>query len=137
MTDASNSDTASRTPNGQKPVKGVLFTIGSIIALIVIPAAAIAAVVITVLLQPDFYTGILKNGRFITAFFEGKNWQSEERVNDEIERDVRLTKFTMEFEAVRARYELSKDAYMRMSRENDIESLKREQRALNNIEWEL
>jgi hypothetical protein len=60
----------------------------SAIAPIVIPAATIAAIIITVLLQPDFYTGILKNGRFITAFVEGKNWQTEQRINDEIERGI-------------------------------------------------
>jgi hypothetical protein len=137
MTDANSTENASRTPSREKPVKGVLFSIVGAIALAVIPAAAIAAIVITVLLQPDFYTGILKNGRFITAFVEAKNWQTEQRINDEIERDVQLTKFTEEFKSLRARYEQAKDAYMRVSRENDIESLKKERRELKNLDWEL
>ena len=137
MTGANNTDTASQTPNIKKPVRGVLFTVVSSIALVVIPAAAIAAIVITVLLRPDFYTGILKNGRFIIAFVEGKNWQTEQRINDEIERELQLTKFTEEFEAVRSRYEQSKEAYLRMSRENDIESLKKEAREFKDMEWEL
>jgi hypothetical protein len=135
MTDLPDTDTRRNEVQKDKPVRGILFTIVSAIALIVIPAAAIASIVITVLLQPDFYTGILKNGRFITAFVEGKNWQTEQRINDEIERDVQLTKFTEEFEAVRARYEQSKDAYARASRDDEIESLKKERRELKDLEW--
>ncbi len=109
MTDAINNDTASQSRNRKEPVRGILFTAVGSLALIVIPAVAIAAVVITVLLQPGFYTGILKDGRFITAFVQGKTWQTEARINDEIERDLQLTKFTEEFEAVKSRYERSKE----------------------------
>ena len=137
MTDVPNSDTASQAQDKGKPTRGVIFTIVSSFALILIPAAAIAAIVITVLLQPGFYTGILKDGRFITAFVQGKTWQTEQRINDEIERDLQLTKFTEEFEAVRSHYEKSKATYLRMSRENDLESLKKEQRDLKSMEWEM
>jgi hypothetical protein len=134
MTEATNTDAASER---KKPVRGVLFTVVSSVALVVIPAAAIAAIVITVLLQPGFYTGILKDGRFITAFVQGKTWQTEQRINDEIERDLQLSKFTEEFEAVKSRHEQSRAAYLRVSREDVLESLKKEQRDLKGMEWEL
>jgi hypothetical protein len=137
MTDVPNTDMANQAQDKGKPARGVIFTIVSSFALILIPAAAIAAIVITVLLRPDFYTGILKDGRFIIAFVQGKNWQTEQRINDEIERDLQLTKFTEEFEAIRSRHERSKEAYLRASRKNEIDSLNKEVRELKNMEWKL
>ncbi len=115
--------------------KGIIFTVVSIAAFIVIPAAIIVAIVITVLLQPGFYTGILKDGKFITAFVEAKNWQVEKDINDEIERDVQITQFTREYDAIKSRYEQAKEEYSRISRDNEIESLKKQRGDLKDLEW--
>jgi hypothetical protein len=115
--------------------RGVIFTVTGIAALLVIPAAAIAAIIIMVLLQPSFYTGILKEGRFITAFVQGKNWQAEKQINEEIERDLKLSEFTAEFEKTKARYDEAKAGYARVSRDDEIESLKKQRGDLRSLKW--
>lgn len=115
--------------------KGIIFTIVSAIAFVIIPAAAIAAIVITVLLQPGFYTGVLKDGKFITAFVEAKSWQVEKEINDEIERNVQITRFTKEYETIKARYDQAKDEYSRISRNDEMESLNKQRGDLKDLEW--
>ncbi len=135
MTDPNVSDKIEETPSDQAKPKGIIFTIISIIAFIVIPAATITAIVLTVLLQPGFYTGILKDGKFITAFVEAKNWQVEKQISDEIERDVKITEYTREYDAIKSRYEQAKENYARISRENEIESLKKQHRDVKALKW--
>ncbi len=132
MTDTQVSDKPAQVP--AKP-KGIIFTIISIAAFIVIPAAAITAIVITVLLQPGFYTGILKDGKFITAFVEAKNWQVEKQISDEIERDVQITRFTREYDVIKSRYEQAKEEYSRISRDDEIESLKKQRGDIKDLSW--
>ena len=115
--------------------KGIIFTIISASALILVPAASVFAILITVLLQPGFYTGILKDGRLITAFVEAKNWQVEQQISDEIERDVQITKFTKEYEAVKSRYEQAKEAYNLVSRDEELRTLKKQRDDLKDMEW--
>ena len=121
----------------QAPAKprGIIFTIASTVAIIVIPAAIVAAIVITVLLRPGFYTGILKDGKFITAFVEAKSWQVEKNINDEIERDVQITRFTREYEEIKSRHEQAKDDYMRISRDDEMESLEKQRGELKGLKW--
>ncbi len=132
MTDTQAPDKPNQDP--AKP-KGIIFTLISIAAFIVIPAAAISAIVITVLLQPDFYTGILKDGKFITAFVEAKSWKVEKEINDEIERDLQITRFTTEYEDIKSRYELAKEEYSRINRDDEIESLEKQRGDLKDLEW--
>lgn len=121
----------------QAPAKprGIIFTIASTVAIIVIPAAIVAAIVITVLLRPGFYTGILKDGKFITAFVEAKSWQVEKNINDEIERDVQITRFTREYEEIKSRHEQAKDDYIRISRDDEMESLEKQRGELKGLKW--
>ncbi|OHD62946.1 MAG: hypothetical protein A2176_04875 [Spirochaetes bacterium RBG_13_51_14] len=118
-----------------KQVKGVVFTIVNAFALILIPAVAVGALVLMVLLRPEFYAGILKNGGFITAFVEAKNWQTDQAINDEIERDLNLTQFTAEFKEIKARYEQAEQAYTKISRDAELESLKKQRADVKDIEW--
>lgn len=115
--------------------RGIIFIIISSIAFIVLPAVITASIIITVLLQPGFYTGILKDGKFITAFVQARNWQVEKQITDEIERDVQLTHFTKEYEKVKSRYEDADKAYVRISRNDEVESLKKQLKDLKDLEW--
>lgn len=135
MTDQNVSDNTELTPAKQLKPKGIIFAIISTAAFFVIPIAAIAAIVITVLLQPGFYTGILKDGKFITAFVEAKNWQVEKQISDEIERDVKITEYTREYDTIKSRYEQAKEDYGRISRDDEIESLKKQRSSLKDITW--
>ncbi|HOT46145.1 MAG TPA: hypothetical protein PLM53_20490 [Spirochaetota bacterium] len=121
----------------RKPAKpkGIIFAIVSAAAFIVIPAAAIAAIIITILLQPDFYTGVLKDGKFITAFVEAKSWQVEKDITDEIERDVQITQYTKEYEAIKSQYEQAKEEYSRISRDDEMEALKKQRGELKSLKW--
>lgn len=132
MTEPSVTEKPDQAP--AKP-RGIIFTIVSIAAFIIIPAATIAAIIITVLLQPGFYTGVLKDGKFITAFVEGKSWQVEKDINEEIERDVQITKFTREYEEIKTRYEQAKDEYSRISRDDEMEALKKQRGDLKSLKW--
>lgn len=135
MTDTPDSENAGTGTGTTQPPRGFLFTIIGYAALIVIPAAAIAAIIITVILRPSFYTGILKEGRFITAFVEGKNWQMEKQVSDEIEQDLRLTQFTAEFETIRSRYDRARTEYERTSRDEELEALEKQRGDLGRLKW--
>lgn len=135
MTDTHDSGNIGAGTEGARQPRRTLFTITGFAALILIPAAAIAAIIITVILQPSFYTSILKDGRFITAFVQGKNWQTEKRVNDEIESELQLTSYTQEFEAIKKRHEEAKADYLRTSRDDELESLEKQHDDLNRLKW--
>ena len=135
MTEIQGSEISTEQPAEKKPPRGVVFALVSAAAMIVIPAVTAGAIIITVLLQPSFYTGILKNGRFITAFVEARNWQTEKQIDEEIERDVHITKFTEEFEASRAAYERARREYDAASRDGEIESLKKQRKDLKDMDW--
>lgn len=122
-------------PKKTKKKKGVLFLLVSTLALFVIPLVTVLAMVLMVLLQPRFYTGVLKSGNFITAFVEAKNWQTETQINEEIERDVKMSEFMAQFERIKARYEQAKDVYARQSRESEIESLKKQRKEVKKLKW--
>lgn len=119
----------------KKSPRGIVFTVASAAALIIIPAVTVGAIVITVLLQPSFYTGILKNGRFITAFVEARNWQTEKQIDEEIESDVQITKFTGEFEKFKAAHEEARREYDAVSRDGEIEALKKQRSDLKDMKW--
>jgi hypothetical protein len=119
----------------QKKNRGIIFLIISSLAIVFIPFLVAISIVLIVILQPGFYTGILKNGRLITAFIEARNWQTDRAINDEIENSLNLTRFTAEFEKIRAHYEQVKDSFMKISREGDIESLKGDRAIAKNMDW--
>ncbi|MBP7737080.1 MAG: hypothetical protein KA369_13970 [Spirochaetes bacterium] len=79
----------------------------------------------------------MKDGKFITAFIEAKNWQVERQISDEIERDVKITEYTREYDTIKSRYEQAKEDYARISRENEIESLKKQHRDVKALKWKL
>jgi hypothetical protein len=116
-------------------IKGITFIIMNTAAMAIIPISMVAAVVTAVLLKPEFYTAILKNGRIITAFVEAKNWQTDRAINDEIERSLDLGGFTAEFEKTKARYERAKDTYSKISRNDAKDTLKKQRREVADIEW--
>jgi hypothetical protein len=124
-----------KTVTAPKKTRGIIFIIVSALAFLVIPFMTAVSIVLMVILSPAFYTGILKNGRFITAFVEAKNWQIDRTINDEIENSLDLRRFTAEFEKIKARYEQAKDTYMKISRDGEVESLKRERSITRSIEW--
>ncbi|OHD72146.1 MAG: hypothetical protein A2W19_14640 [Spirochaetes bacterium RBG_16_49_21] len=121
----------------RRKVKGVIFIIVSAFAAIVIPAVTAVSIAIMQLVHPAFYTGILKDGRLITAFVEARNWQTDQAINEEIEKSLDLTRFKAEFEAIKARYDRTRSAYEKISRSDEIESLKKERREVKNLEWKL
>jgi hypothetical protein len=124
------------TMSGKSGSRGVIFIILSSLALIVIPVTIIAAIVISVLLQPSFYTGILKNGRFITAFVQARNWQTEKKVSEEIEKELHLSSFIRELEGKKSRFDETKNTYDRISRDGEIESLNKQRSELKDLDWE-
>ncbi len=135
MTEIQNSDIKTERTVSKKSPRGAVFTLVSAAALIIIPVATAGAILITVLLQPSFYTGILKNGRLISAFVEAKNWHTEKQIDEEIERDVQITKFTGEFEKFKAAYELARKEYDTVSRDGEIDSLKKQRRDIKDMDW--
>lgn len=116
-------------------VKGIIFNIVNVAAMVILPVSMVAGVVTAVLLKPEFYTAILKNGRIITAFIEARNWQTDRAINDEIEQSLDLSGFTAEFEKNKARYERAKDTYSEVSRNDAKEALKKQRKEVANIEW--
>lgn len=122
--------------SGKKNSRGIVFISLSSLSLFIIPAAIVSAIVITVMLQTSFYTGILKNGRFISAFLQARNWQNEKKVNEEIERELHLSSFTKDLEGKKSRFDEAKNNYNKISRENEIESLNKQRNELKDIEWE-
>lgn len=122
-------------PAAPRKSRGIIFLLVSTLALFVIPAVTVGAIVLMVLLQPSFYTGVLKNGHFITAFIEARNWQTESTINEEIERDVKMTEFTAQFEKIKARYEQAKAVYAKLSREPEIEALKKQRKEAKRLSW--
>lgn len=123
-------------PGASGPKRNMTFTLMGITAFALIPVITAGSIIIAVLLRPSFYTGILKDGRFIAAFIQAKSWQTEKTVNDEIERELHLAEFTREFEAIRARYERAKDDYLITSREGEIGLLEKQRKELKDLEWE-
>jgi hypothetical protein len=121
-------------PSRRKP-RGIVFIIVSACAVVLIPAVIACSILVMRLLSPGFYTGILENGRLVTAFVEARNWQIDRAINDEIEKRVGLSRFKSEFEAVKRRYEQAGSAYKKISREDEIEALKRERKESRNLEW--
>ncbi|MBN2160687.1 MAG: hypothetical protein JW807_14960 [Spirochaetes bacterium] len=136
MTENNENGNGVTTTADNKPKRNMTFTLTSIAAFTLIPVSIVAAIIITILLQPSFYTGILKDGRFITAFIQAKSWQKEQNVSDEIERELHLAEFTKEFEKIRARYERSKDEYLIISRDAEIGLLEKQRKELKDLDWE-
>ncbi|MBN2403536.1 MAG: hypothetical protein JXN64_14250 [Spirochaetes bacterium] len=114
---------------------GITFILISSISLIAIPVVIITAIVITVLLQPSFYTGILKNGRFITAFVQAKSWQTEKKVTEEIEKKLHLSMFTAELEEKKSRFDEIKNRYDRLSRNGELDSLNKQRNEVKDLDW--
>ena len=122
-------------PAAGTPPRRPLFTLVSILALFLVPAAIVATIALTVLLSPGFYTGILKEGRLIAAFVEGRNLEIERRVNDEIESELRMSHHTAELEGARSRHERARAAWTGLRKEEEFESLERERKEIRGLSW--
>ncbi len=117
---------------GRRP----FFTLVSFAALFLIPPITTGAIMITVLLNPGFYTGILKQGRFITAFVEGKTWEQEKRINEEVERELQYSRYAQELDSARSLYERAVETYTRLRQDDEFDSLETERKDLKRLDWD-
>lgn len=122
------------TAASKKP-RGVIFALVNTLALVLVPAAIISALVILTLLSPDFYTGILKNGKFITAFVEAKNTQTDRAINEEIDRELDITGADRTLAKAKARFEAADEAYGRLNRDGEAASLEARRAELKDLDW--
>ncbi|MBN2080389.1 MAG: hypothetical protein JW838_15570 [Spirochaetes bacterium] len=119
----------------ERPRRWPLFTIINIMVLVLIPPIIVAAMAITVILRPGFYTGILKQGRLITAYVEGRNWDIEKRINDEIERELQMSRHAGELDRARFRHEKTLAVLTDIRKDEEFESLERERKEIKGLNW--
>lgn len=115
--------------------RGLLFSILSLISFIVIPLLLLITILFTLLTNGNFYTSILKNIDLISTFIYAKNWQLEDQIKREIERDVRLEEFVKKFEIIKTNYEATFNRFHAFNRTTEYENLKREREELSKLSW--
>jgi hypothetical protein len=136
MTEVTEGPGAANGPKPEQPRRRPLFAIISITALFLIPPIIVAAIALGVILRPGFYTGILKQGRLITAYVEGRNWDIEKRINDEIENELQMSRHVAELDRARSRHEKARAALADLRKDEEFESLERERREIKGLDWE-
>lgn len=127
-----------QTIQPEKPVKkprGVIFIIVNTVAIVLLPIAITASLLILTLLSPDFYTGILKKGGFVTAFVEAKNTQTDQAINDEIEKELNITGANDVFTKAKARFEKAETAYKELNRDGEYAPLEERRSELKDMDW--
>ncbi len=132
MTDTT--DTTRPADPAKKP-RGIIFIIVNTIAIVILPVAITASLLILALLSPDFYTGILKNGGFITAFVEAKNTQTDQAINDEIEKELDITGANVVLNRTKSRFEVAEAAYKDLNRDGEYAPLEQRRAELKDMDW--
>ena len=134
MTEQTDTPRPEEQPELKKP-RGVIFILVNILALAVLPAAITASLLVLTLLSPDFYTGILKQGKFITAFVEAKNAQTDREINEEIDRELDITGADRALARTKSRFETADEAYTRLNRDGEYASLESRRSELKDMDW--
>ena len=124
-----------RSEEPAKKERSIIFIIVNAIALLILPIAIAASILILTLLCPDFYTGILKMGGFITAFVEAKNIQTDQAINEEIEKELDITGANEVLNRTKARYEVAEAAYKELNRDGEYAPLEERRTELKDMDW--
>ncbi len=135
MTEVTEGPAAVNGPKPEKPRRRPLFAIITIMALFLIPPIIVAAIALAVILRPGFYAGILKQGRLITAYVEGRNWDIEKRINDEIESELQMSRHGAVLNMARSRHEKAMADLASLRKDEEFESLERERKEIKGLDW--
>lgn len=135
MTEVTEGSAAGNGPKPEKPRRRPIFAIINTMALFLIPPIIVAAIALAVILRPGFYTGILKQGRLITAYVEGRNWDIEKRINDEIESELQMSRHGAVLSMTRTRHEKAMADLASLRKDEEFESLERERKEIKGLAW--
>jgi len=107
--------------------KKFLFVIISLFSFIFIPILIIATLLFQELTTPEFYVSILKHSKIIETYVQAKNWNEEKTIKQEIEQKTNITNFRKQFNFIENKYNLQKKEYEKLSREEELDQIKKNQ----------
>ena len=130
-------NTGVKKPEQEAPVvkKGRGYGLITFISFIVIPVCIFSVIIYSLLTSSLFYTNILKNADLISTYIHARNWQMEEDIKDEIDREVHLDSFREEYRRIKARHESARELYRRLNRSDEYEKLERMRKELDSLSW--
>ncbi len=131
--DSTRDESAGDNSPESKDNGNALFRFISIISYIIIPLFLFVFLIFSLLTCSSFYTGILSRADLIETFVHAKNWQIEEKIKEEIEREVHLEKFRTKYEFIKADYEKKKVDYNTLNRVDDYKRLERQREELSDL----
>jgi hypothetical protein len=135
MTETTDTNAQDVSTGQAKRPRGVIFVTVNILAMILLPAAIAVSLLIITILSPGFYTGILKQARFITAFVEAKNAQTDGAINEEIEKELDLAGADRTLAKAKSRFDKADKEYGRLYRDGEEASLESRRAEIKDMDW--
>ncbi len=114
---------------------GFLSGLTSALLILLLPPLMLATVLHHTLTNPSFYTDILKNARLIDAFVEAKNLQMNQKIREEIAKEVKLDEQSLKTERIRTQYEHDQAAFDRINKTEAFEGLKKQRKEMDDLTW--
>ncbi len=116
--------------------KRILFSAVNIAALAVIPLLLLATVLHFLLTSADFYTGIIRHSGFLSAYIESRNWETNRKIQDEVDRTVKLREFNAEFERIREAHAAARQGFDDLNRTREYDYAKKRRKELAGMSWD-
>lgn len=116
--------------------KGILLGTVHFITFFIMPVLIILLVLSVIFTNSEYYTRILKNADLINGFIEVKNIETNNAIQEEIEREVGLKEYTAKFEKISENYQYRKEEYKKINKEEEYRSLVEQKKDLKSMTWE-
>lgn len=114
------------------------FLIGTVnfITFFIMPVLVLLLVFSVIFTNSEYYTRILKNADLINGFIEVKNIETNMAIQEEIEKEVGLKKYTAQFEEIADNYQYKKEEYKKINKEEEYQSLVEQKHDLKSMTWD-
>jgi hypothetical protein len=136
LSDSSESTESSGKKIESEQNRNILFSVISFLSFFVIPILTVIAIVFFLITSSNFYTGIVKNANLLSAFIESRNAKLDIRIQNQIEKEVQLSKYENKFEKIKNKFEKIKSEFDTLNKTNEFISLEKKEEEISEMEWE-
>ena len=116
-------------------MRKILFYITSVIGIVLIPTVITISIILTLAVNENFYTRIIKKLNLIETFIVTKNAQIEKDIQDEVEEKTEMSAFRNEYESLKNDYETKLIAYRTINKIDEFEKLEKQIDTLDDLKW--